>query len=217
MSASAGLRIALVTTAADLRACHPVMVQLRPDHDEDAFVAQVQRQRLQGYQLAAGRDEGGAVVVVAGFVLCEKLAWGRHLYVDDLVTDGARRSTGAGAAMLAWLGEFARDADCASIHLDSGVQRHDAHRFYDRQGMARTSLHFEMPLDAPSSDRFRSMGAVPDDPFADPLARLPPRVVRTLGAMPPPAADVSAAVDHDDEPHWDPSHEGGLDPDFDDL
>jgi GNAT superfamily N-acetyltransferase len=210
---ASGPRIALVATVADLRACHPVMVQLRPDHDEETFVAQVQRQRLQGYQLAAGRDPSGAVVVVAGFVLGEKLAWGRHLYVDDLVTDAAQRSAGAGAAMLAWLGEYARDAGCETLHLDSGMQRPDAHRFYDREGMARTSLHFTMALDA--APYLRS--GVDRGASEDAHARLPPRVVRTLAAMPPPAADASAAVDHDDEPHWDPSHEGGLDRDFDDL
>ncbi|MFQ3219905.1 MAG: hypothetical protein ACI96W_002272, partial [Paraglaciecola sp.] len=36
----------------------------------------------------------------AGFVIASKLAWGKHLYVDDLVTAPLRRFTGVGSQML---------------------------------------------------------------------------------------------------------------------
>ena len=79
---------------------------------------------------------------IAGFVINHKLAWGKHLYVDDLVTDAACRSQGAGKTMIAWLKQFALAAGCQELHLDSGMQRQDAHRFYDREGFARSGLHF---------------------------------------------------------------------------
>ncbi|MEI8648330.1 GNAT family N-acetyltransferase [Paraglaciecola sp. Hal342] len=34
--------------------------------------------------------------------------WGKHLYVDDLVTDENARSNGVGAEMLNWLEHYAR-------------------------------------------------------------------------------------------------------------
>ncbi|MGB5080010.1 MAG: GNAT family N-acetyltransferase, partial [Burkholderiales bacterium] len=47
--------------------------------------------------------EGGAVTGVAVYRLCENTFAGRQLYVDDLVTDEAKRSTGVGRALLGYL------------------------------------------------------------------------------------------------------------------
>jgi hypothetical protein len=32
------------------------------------------------------------------------------------------------------------------VHLDSGVQRKDAHRFYEREGMKLASFHFSQVI-----------------------------------------------------------------------
>jgi len=121
--------------------CFPVMRQLRPRYEADGFLAQVRRQQEQGYRLALLADDE-TVVAVAGYRLGENLAWGRYLYVDDLVTDDARRSSGYGAELMEWLRRVARDADCDELHLDSGVQRFAAHRFYLNLRMKITSHHF---------------------------------------------------------------------------
>jgi GNAT superfamily N-acetyltransferase len=82
------------------------------------------------------------VVAVAGFRIGENLAWGRFLYVDDLATLPAHRSKGYGAKLLSWLMELAAKEGCQQMHLDSGIQRKDAHRFYEREGMTMASFHF---------------------------------------------------------------------------
>jgi GNAT superfamily N-acetyltransferase len=129
----------------DVRRCHAVMRQLRPHVDQDALVERVRLQRSEGYRLVfVERD--GAIVAVAGFRIAHNLAWGRFLYVDDLVTDGARRSAGHGADLLDWLVSEARLRHCDEVHLDSGVQRFGAHRFYLRHGMDITSHHFALRL-----------------------------------------------------------------------
>ena len=194
------LQFRSAVTEAEIRACHPVMAQLRPHLDETAFLAQVQRQRMQGYRLVAGVDAAQQVIVVAGYVFCEKLAWGRHLYVDDLVTAADRRSSGAGAAMLDWLQARAREAGCAGLHLDSGVQRIDAHRFYDRAGFDRAALHFSMELGVDVAPVATRIGAT------DRREHLQQVLERRL-------PDAAPADDEADD--FDPSHEGGLDHDFD--
>jgi len=68
------------------------------------------------------------------------------LYVDDLVTTTAERSHGHGARFLAWLIEQARNEGCSQLHLDSGVQREDAHRFYAKNGMVVSGLHFRIDV-----------------------------------------------------------------------
>jgi predicted GNAT superfamily acetyltransferase len=139
--------IALATTDAEISACFPVMHELRPHLVASEFVARVRRQQRDGYQVAAHSGAAGPVAV-AGFRLSETLAWGRFLYVDDLVTLASERSRGHGARLLDWLCEHARRNGCAQLHLDSGVQRLDAHRFYRRQGLAITGHHFQIALGA---------------------------------------------------------------------
>ncbi len=137
--------IALAQSEVEIAACFDVMVQLRPHLRREEFIARIQAQQAQGYQLAY-RRMGSKVVAAAGFRLLVNLAWGRFLYVDDLVTDAAHRSQGHGDAMMNWLMAHARAAGCAELHLDSGVQRFGAHRFYLARRMDITSHHFAMKL-----------------------------------------------------------------------
>jgi GNAT superfamily N-acetyltransferase len=86
-------------------------------------------------------------VAVAGYRLSESLVAGRNLYVDDLVSAETERSRGYGKLLLDWLKAEARAAGCSELHLDSGVQRHDAHRFYLRERMHISSYHFRLSLE----------------------------------------------------------------------
>ena len=67
---------------------------------------------------------------------------GRRLYVDDLVSDEARRSSGFGKQLLNWLEQRAIELCCDVLALDSGVQRSGAHKFYFREGMSVPSFCF---------------------------------------------------------------------------
>lgn len=135
----------LAESPAEIVRCLPVMRHLRTALVAEEFVARVQAQQAQGYQLAWLEHEG-AVVSIAGFRIIEMLSSGRTLYVDDLVTDPAHRSHGHGKAMLDWLQGYARQAGCATFSLDSGTQRQDAHAFYFRERMRITSFHFAKKL-----------------------------------------------------------------------
>jgi GNAT superfamily N-acetyltransferase len=145
---SAPRSVILAESDAEIAACAAVMAQLRPDVAGEDFVARVRRLAAGGYRLACVRDDG-RVVAVAGFHVRENLPWGRHLYVDDLVTDAAQRSTGAGRALVDWLVAHARAAGCTNLQLDSGVHRFAAHRFYLRERFAITSHHFSLDLRDP--------------------------------------------------------------------
>jgi GNAT superfamily N-acetyltransferase len=137
--------IRLATTDDEVQRCVPVMQQLRTHLREQDFLATIRRQEAGGFRLAFLEDDGH-VRAVAGFRVMDNLFSGRVLYIDDLVTDEAARSRGHGAALLAWLVEQARSADCRSLELDSGVQRFDAHRFYLTNRMAISAHHFRLVL-----------------------------------------------------------------------
>jgi len=139
-------QIAEASTPEAIARCFPVMRQLRTHcTDEKKFVAQVERQRGDGYRLAFLED-GGTVRAVAGYRMSESLFAGRFCYVDDLVTDAAGRSLGYGGRLFDWLVAEARAAGCAKLDLDSGVQRFAAHRFYLTKRMIISSHHFSLDL-----------------------------------------------------------------------
>jgi GNAT superfamily N-acetyltransferase len=140
------MKIKLADTDQAIQRCYPVMAELRPQFSAEQFLAQVRRQMGDGYRLAY-LEIADRVASVAGFRLGENLAWGRHLYVDDLVTAAAQRSAGHGQQLLAWLVAYAREHGCQQLHLDSGVQRFAAHKFYLREGMIISGHHFTMAVE----------------------------------------------------------------------
>jgi GNAT superfamily N-acetyltransferase len=132
-------------TASEIYLAYTSLLELRPHlPSRDEFVEQVNlKQRPEGYRLVGSFEEGiDEPVAVAGFRTGHNLAWGYFLYVDDLVTQATFRGRGHAAGLLQWIYEQARQLGCRQVHLDSGVQRHDAHRLYLNQRMQITSHHF---------------------------------------------------------------------------
>ena len=134
-----------IKTEDEIKACFIVLAQLRPHIKAEEFVERVLSQFKHGYQLAVVLDEGN-VVAVAGYHLSESLAWGKYLYVEDLITNQKHRSHGFGQKLLSWLHDEAKNNQCDQLHLDSGVQRKDAHRFYERENMNFVSHHYMSKL-----------------------------------------------------------------------
>ena len=134
-----------MVSEADVVSTFPMMCQLWTHLKEDEYLEAVERVRRSGYRMAVAVDRG-CVRCVAGFRIQEYLYCGRHLYVDGLITDGSARSQGYGKRMLDWLTGIAREEECGSLQLASGVQRHEAHRFYFRKRMNISSYHFSKSL-----------------------------------------------------------------------
>ena len=137
------MRVTLADTDRDLERAAEVLAELRTHLSPAEIVARIREQQRDGFRVAFAEADGW-VLGVAGFVITRKLAWGKHMYVDDLVTTATRRGTGVGARLLDWLKEHAREQGCEQIHLDSGVQRFGAHRFYLRHGFDIASHHFSI-------------------------------------------------------------------------
>jgi GNAT superfamily N-acetyltransferase len=139
------MSIQLAESDAQILSCFPTLSQLRPHLEFDRFLDQVHRQQQQGYQLAFVEVESRAVAI-AGFRVSENLFAGKFMYVDDLVVDENARSQQHGQNLFNWLIAYAKQQGCVQLHLDSGVQRFDAHRFYLRQRMKIASHHFSLDL-----------------------------------------------------------------------
>lgn len=137
--------IQLASTPEEIAACFPVIAELRPQLSFDGFITLVARMhKNHGYELAYVDDIG--VKSVAGIRVAEWLYSGKYLEIDDLITAEGERSKGYGAALFDWVVNYAREQQCVQLRLVSGVQRIDAHRFYQNKGMTFEAKYFSLML-----------------------------------------------------------------------
>jgi hypothetical protein len=127
-----------------LESAETVHRQLRPQMPPD-YLEEMCRIFAGGARMIVAVD-GRAVLGLGIWRRLEKTYSRTELYIDDLVTDESQRSKGVGHELLTWLEAKARELGCDSLCLDSGTQRHDAHRFYFRERMTITSFHFRKAL-----------------------------------------------------------------------
>jgi GNAT superfamily N-acetyltransferase len=142
------MKILLAQSDAQVAQLFPLFRELRPHiADEAELVDRVQRQRAteHGWQLIYV-EQDGVPVAAASCRLLEHLAWGKVLYVDDLICAESYRGSGAARALMAFMEDRARSEGCVALHLDSGTQRTRAHHFYFRQGLSIGSFHFAKSL-----------------------------------------------------------------------
>jgi GNAT superfamily N-acetyltransferase len=139
------MNIHQATSDTEIEALFPAFKVLRPHLIEAEFLARVRRQQLQGYSLIYLQDSG-QVAAAAGYRVLEFLAWGKVLYVDDLITLPEKRGAGYAGALMDWMILHARKQGCDELHLDSGYQRHDAHRLYLNRSLQLLCHHFSLKL-----------------------------------------------------------------------
>ena len=134
-------------TDADLRACWPVVQQLRPRlQSAEDFITRVHRMRPDRYRILAAWQDDGTVLALAGYRLAENLIYGRFLYVDDLVTRDTARGGRWGQALMDAMARIGEDAGCARLVLDTGLANALAQRFYFRQGLLTEAVRFGRTL-----------------------------------------------------------------------
>ncbi len=127
-----------------LARAEPVLRQLRPHLPQD-YAAKMTKVFAEGGEMCLC-VEGEAVLGVAVYRSFENTFAGNRFYVDDLVTDEAQRSRGAGHMLLHYLEAEAKRRGATSLELESGTQRQQAHKFYFREGMTIAAFSFRKPL-----------------------------------------------------------------------
>ena len=71
---------------------------------------------------------------------------GKKIYSEDLVADPNTSVKGVGRFLMDFLKQEGRERGCASLELESGTQREQAHKFYYREGFAIKAFGFKQPL-----------------------------------------------------------------------
>ncbi|OIJ17200.1 GNAT family N-acetyltransferase [Anaerobacillus alkalilacustris] len=125
----------------------PVMKQLRTHLNEETYLDLVlEAKEKDRYKMFALLDRG-EIVAVTGFKPMITLYYGRFVWVCDLVADTTKRSKGYGEKLLTYVHEWAKENNYKSVALSSGLQRTDAHRFYEnKMDYAKVSYVFKASL-----------------------------------------------------------------------
>lgn len=131
----------------EILAAFPVMKQLRTHLDVESYLdLVVEAQDKDMYRLFALYDQG-EITAVMGLKPMITLYYGRFVWVCDLVTDYHKRSNGYGDKLLSYAHNWANENGYQSVALSSGLQRTDAHRFYEeKMGYDKVSYVFKKSL-----------------------------------------------------------------------
>lgn len=134
--------VRVAASADEVRRCWTLLHELRPHlASADAAAAAWAAQVVEGYRLAYLQPDGEPVAAI-GYRRMTTLAWGRVLYIDDLVVDPRHRGRGLGTILMGHAFSTAKAERCDEVHLDSGFARHAAHRLYLHHGMELRCHHF---------------------------------------------------------------------------
>jgi hypothetical protein len=134
-----------IATEEEIKYCYKVMHQIREDLSKNEFLLAISEQIKNGYQVVYV-IENNQIICVAGFTISHKLALGKYLYIEDFVTDKSVEFFEAGKALFDFIKIYAKQQKCTSIHLDSLIQREEAHKFYLSQNMHIDSHHFSLKI-----------------------------------------------------------------------
>jgi GNAT superfamily N-acetyltransferase len=124
----------------------PIMKQLRTHLVEETYLNLIEDMKREGYKMFA-LYLVNEVVAVAGVIKLTNLYYGKHVWVNDLVTDVNQRSKKYGQILLSFINEWAKENGCDVVALSSGLQRLEAHKFYEsKMRFDKTSYVFKKQL-----------------------------------------------------------------------
>ncbi|WP_457745992.1 GNAT family N-acetyltransferase [Sulfurimonas sp.] len=128
-------------TLKELYTIYEVLKQLRVTLSYEEFEDLIYEMRHIEYKMI-GLFEKDRLITYAGVNIQTNLYHKRHLYIFDLVTDEKFRGQKYGTMMLEYLQDYAKTAACENMVLSSGMQRLEAHHFYEKHKFEKKSYLF---------------------------------------------------------------------------
>lgn len=139
-----------ISPSTDLEEIAPILSVLRDKIPRPHLFERLQKAQENGqnYMIAESADK---IFGCLSYHITFDVFWGKTLYIDDLVIDPTLRRKGIGAKLLDAAKSEAKNRSCDQIRLCSGLTRTEAHRFYEANGFAKTSLQLAHSLNQGSS------------------------------------------------------------------
>jgi GNAT superfamily N-acetyltransferase len=93
-----------------------------------------------GYKVI-GKYVNNKLVAILGYRMLYKFAFGKYIYIDDLITLHEYRSRGYGYQLIKWIKIESKKAGYNQIHLDMNINNHLALKFYLNNGFQARAHH----------------------------------------------------------------------------
>lgn len=136
-----------VLSKEELLEAFSVIKQLRTHLVEEAYLNLIKDMKKEGYRMF-GLYVEDKVVAVIGVIKLTNLYYGKHIWVNDLVTDVSQRSKKYGQILLSFINEWAKEHSCEVVALSSGLEKIEAHKFYEsKMEFNRVSYVFKKQLE----------------------------------------------------------------------
>ncbi|WP_121616078.1 GNAT family N-acetyltransferase [Virgibacillus halodenitrificans] len=117
----------------DIIEAFAIMNELRSHLDLDSYIELVQEAMEKDMYHLVALYEHGEIAAVIGYKPMITLYYGRFIWVCDLVTKEDKRSNGFGEKLLSFVENWAKKNKYQAVALSSGLQRTEAHRFYEEK------------------------------------------------------------------------------------
>ena len=130
----------------ELEKCFPVMKELRPHLNlSDFLLIYDEAHRHDGFEIVA-IEENNQILAVMGYRILFDYVRGKHIYIDDLVSSERVRSKGLGAELLQYAEGVAREINCTTLRLCTGIENIRGVKFYEKNGWTKRAFAYTKRL-----------------------------------------------------------------------
>lgn len=131
---------------AELEKCFPVMKELRPHLSfEDYISIYEDAHRNNGFEIVA-IEEDNKILAVMGYRILSDYVRGKHIYVDDLISSESVRSKGLGSELLKYVEGVAKELNCTTLRLCTGIENDRGVKFYEKNGWTKRAFAYTKKL-----------------------------------------------------------------------
>ncbi|WP_143822170.1 GNAT family N-acetyltransferase [Mucilaginibacter pedocola] len=135
-------------TADSLLDAFGLLKQLRQHIKFEEFIIIYKLAQQANQYTLVGAYEDGILIGLMGYRILHDYVHGKHLYIDDLVVDGAHRGRGISKALLAYAENIAAKLDCNGLRLSTGIAHTTGIKFYEAIGWELKACTFKKGFQA---------------------------------------------------------------------
>lgn len=130
----------------NIETVYPLMKQLRPNLTLPQFIQVHDLAKAADHYTLWGYFENNTCVGLMGLRILFDYVHLKHLYIDDLVVDESRRSTGIGAKLLKHAESLAQKEQCTGLRLCTGGENLRGIQFYENEQWIQRALVFKKKI-----------------------------------------------------------------------
>lgn len=133
----------MIKIVENIESVYPLMQQLRPNLTLQQFTSIYHQAKSANQYTLWGYFEQDTCVGIMGLRTLFDYVHLKHLYIDDLIVDQTKRSSGVGAQLLNHAEHLAQKENCTGLRLCTGKENQRGIEFYEKEKWTQRALVFK--------------------------------------------------------------------------